>query len=134
MLSFILASFVAFPPSEPTWNMLPPREPKTFKWAITETPARVGTVTRTVVSYRQPVGHTHTCSSCQVTWDHQANASHSCPNCKRQVLIQDRIARPVTVTRTVTESVVTQPTPTMNSIRVPVKMPNCPNGNCPLVR
>lgn len=35
-----------------------------------------------VVSYRQPVGHTHTCTSCGQSWDHSMDShSHKCPFC-----------------------------------------------------
>jgi hypothetical protein len=32
-------------------------------------------------SLRNPVGHTHTCTSCGETWDHTANPTHTCTNC-----------------------------------------------------
>jgi len=32
-------------------------------------------------SYRNPIGHTHTCTSCGESWDHTANSTHKCKNC-----------------------------------------------------
>lgn len=133
MLStLVLASMLAAPPQ----NSLPPRH--VGAWVVTETPARVGSVNRVVVSYRQPVGHTHTCNTCGTTWDHQANAGHNCPNCGRQQLIQDRSPRIVTVRHaqplpqgqpTIQQSPVTAIQRSVNRATA-----GCPNGNCPYVR
>lgn len=46
---------------------------------------------------RNPTGHTHTCQSCNITWDHRANPTHNCELCGRQRLIIDIPSRPVTL-------------------------------------
>lgn len=46
---------------------------------------------------RAPTGHTRTCPSCNITWDHQANPGHNCPQCGREQRIVDQPSRPVTV-------------------------------------
>lgn len=48
------------------------------------------------VSYRAPIGHTHTCASGH-TWDHSANPGHTCQTCGLSQYVQDKSPRPVTV-------------------------------------
>lgn len=43
--------------------------------------------------------HTHTCSRCGTTWNHDINPTHNCANCGREQSIQDRQPRPVTPPR-----------------------------------
>lgn len=33
------------------------------------------------IAWRNPVGHTHTCSNCGLPWDHQNNPTHNCKDC-----------------------------------------------------
>lgn len=47
-------------------------------------------------SFRQPVGHTHTCVSGH-SWDHAANAGHVCEFCGESQYTQDAFPRPVLV-------------------------------------
>lgn len=48
------------------------------------------------VSSRAPIGHTHTCANGH-TWDHQANAGHTCQTCGLSQYVQDRTPRRVTI-------------------------------------
>lgn len=100
-------------------------------------------VTRTVVTYRDPVGHTHTCVNGH-TWDHQITPGHNCPQCGAYQNVQDRTPRKVTVIRTVAVNAsAPSPTPASPAPQRTVQSPvfyfpatraNCPNGNCPYVR
>lgn len=119
--------------------VLPPRpafsQKQYMEHTATSTKARVVTT----VTYRAPVGHTHTCSQCGTTWDHQTNSTHKCANCGSFQYYQDVPSRQVTVRKTVTESVSTPmpvaPVTIHQSIRsVTRSTSNCPNGNCPYVR
>jgi len=102
---------------------------------------KVTTTTKTVVTYRSPMGHTHTCANGH-TWDHAANPSHVCRFCGTSQYVQDRSPRPVTVTR-----VVSVPASSTAVQGVPVQSPRvqsfdmlfgtgggCPNGNCANLR
>lgn len=55
--------------------------------------------TRTVVTYRAAVGHTHTCINGH-TWDHQANPTHTCQFCGQQQWVQDRFPGQIRIVRT----------------------------------
>lgn len=48
-------------------------------------------------AFRAPHGHTHTCSRCGTTWDHDANPSHTCQRCGSAQYVQDVVPRPVPV-------------------------------------
>lgn len=50
----------------------------------------------TRVSYRAPVGHTHTCANGH-TWDHSANPSHTCRECGQSQYYQDTSPKMVRV-------------------------------------
>jgi hypothetical protein len=129
-----------------------------FKWAFTDFAApakkvapavRSGSVT---VTYRAPIGHTHTCTSCGTTWDHTANPSHTCANCgghppmsRSGGYYADPVPKPVAVrstTRTSTTQTTVAPAApaeravTVQSVTRSVQRSsaNCPNGNCPYVR
>ena len=54
-------------------------------------------ISLTQTSYRQPVGHTHTCANCGTTWDHLKNPSHTCQNCGIAQYMQDTRAKAITV-------------------------------------
>lgn len=88
--------------------------------------SKITATKKTAATYRQPVGHTHTCDKCGTTWDHQANPTHVCQTCGRQQLVQDRSPRMVTVIQSAT-----YPAPVQRIIQ---QQQNCPNGNCPYVR
>ena len=63
-----------------------------MQWTSTLTDCRadaVKAVVNPVASFRQPQGHTHTCSRCGTTWDHATNPSHDCPNCGETQYVQD---------------------------------------------
>ncbi len=102
--------------------------------------ARTGSVT-----FRQPVGHTHTCTTCGTTWDHTANDTHVCKECGgspptkvgydragRQLVtyLTDYPAKMVTVRAAPQQQ---QPVRVIQQ-RLNGASANCPNGNCPYVR
>lgn len=85
--------------------------------------------TRTTATYRQPVGHTHTCANGH-TWDHQANPGHTCKICGLQQFVQDPVARPVLV------SPATTPPESAPTYQPPYQLygsGGCANGSCPTV-
>lgn len=98
-----------------------------------------GAITKTTTTFRNPVGHTHTCAKCGTTWDHSANPTHKCQNCGQTQFNVDRSPRKVTV-RTVqlanlpVEQPVIQATPQSVFVIRSIKAANCPNGNCPYAR
>lgn len=51
------------------------------------------------VALRLPVGHTHTCNKCGLTWDHSTNPGHACANCGTTQYVQDSVPRMVTTAR-----------------------------------
>lgn len=65
------------------------------------------------VTFRNPVGHTHTCPRCGNVWDHSANAGHTCLNCGTAQYVQDYQPRMV---------------PLGKAVQVPKSDPNCPTG------
>ena len=58
---------------------------------------RTMSVSPSVPTVRQAVGHTHTCPRCGDVFDHQKNPTHTCQMCGAQVWTQDPFPRPVTV-------------------------------------
>lgn len=73
----------------------PPQIVLPTRVGMPESPVR----TRTVVTYRAAVGHTHTCVN-RHTWDHQANPTHTCQFCGQQQWVQDRFPSQVRIVRT----------------------------------
>lgn len=133
------------------------RAPTVTVCKVTE--RRVPTVTTktvtTTYSTRAPVGHTHTCTSCGKSWDHQLTKSHDCPFCgghppvaRGGGYLADPVARPVTVmsktsppavmAHSSTSSVVTsRASPAPVTYQTPVVFQsfrqaggNCANGQC----
>lgn len=76
-------------------------------WSATTTRAAVGS-------------HTHTCSRCNVTWDHVSNPGHNCPSCGATVTIQDRAPRPVMVRQA----------PIVTTQSINASSGGCSNGSC----
>lgn len=108
------------------------------------------TVTRTKVTYRQPVGHTHTCVRCGDTWDHSKNPTHTCQQCGSSQYHIDQSRRMVqtysleTVPMEVSTPVIRVSFPAANLpiVTVPQSVPTirytlplqsggCVGGNCP---
>lgn len=106
--------------------------------------------TRIRVSYRQPVGHTHTCVRCGDTWDHSKNPTHTCQRCGSSQYHIDQSRRMVqtysleTVPMEVSTPVVRIGFPVANLpiVTVPQSVPTirytlplqsggCVGGNCP---
>lgn len=100
--------------------------------AVVAAPAPVQMVTKQVTASRAPVGHTHTCPRCGMTWDHQANPGHNCANCGTAVYVQDRSPRMVTTVRTVTVPV-TAPQQSFPAYLLPGGG-GCANGSCSTIR
>ncbi len=110
-------------------------------------PVKVATVTKTIVTTRAPVGHTHTDRNGH-TWDHQANPTHTCQFCGATQYVQDTYSRPVTVMRTVQVAVPetppappappAPPVPRTTTVAAPLYvLPQassaCANGQCSTV-
>ena len=72
-----------------------------------------------LTTMRAPIGHTHTCPRCGITWDHAMNAGHNCPNCGTQQLYQDMIPKTVMVRN--------QP---LVAVRLQATSGGCANGSC----
>lgn len=83
---------------------------------------------------RAPVGHTHTCANGH-TWDHSANATHTCQFCGLSQYIQDPVARPVTVKAAAVATPTTEPLQAVfphQTYALPgATAGGCANGNCP---
>ncbi len=125
----VLALALAFSPSSP-----PPQPAPAV--------AKVATViTKTVVTTRSPVGHTHTDRNGH-TWDHAANPTHTCQFCGATQYVQDTSPRPVTVMRKVQVTVPeTPPVPPASPVlrtttvatpvyALPQASSACANGQC----
>lgn len=88
-----------------------------------------------VTSWRQPIGHTHTCPRCGDTWDHAKNTGHTCQECGAYQATQDRVPRLVPVksfVRVYTAPV--QAAPVYTYTLPTSAVPGCVGGNCPLPR
>jgi len=110
----ILAALAVGQPQTPTFvveNKIP-----TFSVTNKVSP----TITKTIVQYRQAVGHSHTCPYDGTTWDHASNPGHNCPVCGRQQLAVDQPSRMVPVT--VQTSL----------IQIAPQASGCANGACAL--
>lgn len=79
--------------------------------------------TRTV-SYRNPIGHTHTCPRCGDTWDHNKNPTHTCQRCGASQFTIDTPSRMVQVYGVSTGGVPLQYT-------LPRSTSGCGPGGCP---
>ncbi len=77
--------------------------------------------TKTVISYRQPIGHTHTCPNCGDTWDHTKNPTHNCQKCGTPQYVVDSIPKMVPINKPIQQIYPQQ-----------FQFGGCPNGNCPL--
>jgi hypothetical protein len=53
--------------------------------------------TTAAASYRQPIGHTHTCPNCGTSWDHAANPTHQCQVCGTYQYAIDPVSRPIRI-------------------------------------
>lgn len=114
------------PPAQPVDN-----GPAKVVWAATTKQVTTTPVTDVSVSYRQPIGHTHTCSSCGLTWDHQANPTHTCQNCGAEQWRQDAYPKPVPIktVKPATQPITIQAEPTQ-VYTLPTAVSGCPNGKC----
>jgi hypothetical protein len=135
MISLLLSAALVIPAVEPPQCNLP-------GWGV----VKQSLTTRTVITTRAPVGHTHTCARGH-TWDHSENPTHNCRFCGLFQNVQDRTPRAVTIIRT---ERIPQPLPVGPELRPTqaVQYPtgtqiiqqmmrsnsNCPNGQCPYVR
>lgn len=80
--------------------------------------------TTTEVQYRNPVGHTHTCAHCGLTWDHQANPTHICQRCGASQYVVDAVPRLVPIT-------VVKQQPKQRAVIYSNAPPMAINCNCP---
>ena len=113
--------------------------------------------TKTFFAFRSPRGHTHTCTSCGESWDHDVTKGHKCPFCGGSppsevrydrkgnasvVYLSDPSPKMVKVEQTVQTTTNVQPaykydhTPAYSSIySIPgVSAGNCANGQCSTVQ
>lgn len=45
-------------------------------------PVATNASTPAIIGYRKASGHSHSCSTCGVVWDHKSNKTHECMFCK----------------------------------------------------
>lgn len=112
--------------------------PKAAPPKVAPPPAAAVAATKTVITHRAPIGHTHTCANGH-TWDHQANPTHTCQFCGKTQYVQDSGARPVTVLSKVqveSKQVAPVAPPVPATITFPqlrmraVQSGGCANGQC----
>lgn len=98
--------------------------------------------TRKITAFRKPVGHTHTCTTCGDTWDHDANSSHTCLKCgghppvsRGGGYLADPSPRMIKVERI--EQVIQPTTSSASSVvySIPgISSANCANGQCSTIQ
>jgi len=87
---------------------------------------------RSIVSYRQPSGHTHSCARCGEVWDHAKNPGHTCQACGASQYIQDNPTKMVPVRTTVSATTTPTTAPTAVKYQLQSTASGCASGNCPL--